>query len=329
MAIDLENIKPNVVTPNLSDKIWLFYGDSGTRKTSVSAKFPNHLIFAFDIGFKLINGACAVPMYTWADLKSGVRQLDKPSIKEKYKTIIIDTVGICYNACYKYVLNSLGIDDPSELGYGKAWRKIREEFESQIRSIASKGYNLVLLAHADSTEKEDKISNKKVMTIKMDMDKRPEAFCATFSDFAFYLNKELDENGQPTVYAYSDLIEVSTKKRGRYFAPRFEFTFENLQEELNKAIIRQYKEEGLELPQEFDNLNYYEIEKLNFNDLLTQTKELATTLVTQGFDNEVNQLLFNVFNGTKLSELSNNDINSEKLEVVLSELESIKDKAGL
>ena len=76
MAVNLDDIQPNVVTSNLSDKIWLFYGEMATRKTSVACSFPRHLLFAYDIGYKLINGANAVPLQNWTDFKSAVKQLD-------------------------------------------------------------------------------------------------------------------------------------------------------------------------------------------------------------------------------------------------------------
>lgn len=89
MAVNLDDIQPNVVTSNLSDKIWLFYGEMATRKTSVACSFPHHILFAYDIGYKLINGANAVPLQSWSDFKSAVKQLDKQSIKNKYTTIVV------------------------------------------------------------------------------------------------------------------------------------------------------------------------------------------------------------------------------------------------
>ena len=44
MAVDLLNIKPYRVNASLTDKIFLMYGEMGTRKTSVACSFPNHLL---------------------------------------------------------------------------------------------------------------------------------------------------------------------------------------------------------------------------------------------------------------------------------------------
>ena len=101
MAVDLGKVIPNTITTNLNDKIWLFYGEMGTRKTSVACRFPGHLLLCYDIGYKLINGAMALPLQSWSDFKSAVKQLDKPENKERFKCIIVDTIGQAYQACYQ------------------------------------------------------------------------------------------------------------------------------------------------------------------------------------------------------------------------------------
>ena len=75
MAIDLDKLQPYVVTANPSDKIFLFYGEMATRKTSVSCRFPDSLLVAFDIGYKfIVNGNYVpAPCQTWQDFKSIVK----------------------------------------------------------------------------------------------------------------------------------------------------------------------------------------------------------------------------------------------------------------
>lgn len=331
MAINLDAIVPNVVTSNLNDKIWLFYGEMATRKTSVACRFPNHLLFAFDIGYKMINGANAVPMQTWSDFKSAVKQLDKPSIKGKYDCVILDTAGMAYQACYQYMLTQMGVDDPGQAGsYGLGWKKIRNEFEITVRSIAQKGYGLIMLAHSDEVEKEDKITKQKVTAIKIDIDKRPDLIIKGLADFVFFLHKELKDEDQqtPTVYAYSKLVDIDTKSRSRYFTPRFEFTYENLRAELDAAVKRQYEEEGLQLPQSMERKNYYEVSKVEFEPLRTEVVEKATKLMNSNCP-DLEQILLNIFKGTKLSDLVDSQDSIEKLQVANATLEDIINNLGI
>ena len=81
MAINLDDVTPNVVTADPVSKIWLFYGEMGTRKTSVACAFPKHLLAAY-----------AAPLQNWSDFKSLVKQLDLPKNKERFDTVVIGIV---------------------------------------------------------------------------------------------------------------------------------------------------------------------------------------------------------------------------------------------
>ena len=331
MAVNLDAVQPNVVTSNLSDKIWLFYGEMATRKTTVACSFQKHLLFAFDIGYKMINGAMAVPMQTWSDFKSAVKQLDKQSNKDRFDVIIIDTVGMAYQACYQYMLTQMGVNEPGEAGaFGMGWKKIRNEFELTLRSIAQKGYGLIMLAHSDEVEKEDKITKKKSLGVKIDIDKRPDLIIKGLADFVFYLHKEEKEDTQePTVYAYSNLVSIDTKTRSRYFTPKFEFTYENLKAELEQAIVKQYEAENLTAPTDYVATNPYAAEEVDFNELLTNVKTIAVALMDNGYEQDVSTNLVNIFKGVALSDLVENDENIQKLQVAYTTFSDLKTKARI
>lgn len=329
--IKLDNITPNVVTSDLSDKIWLFYGEMATRKTSVACQFPKHLLLAWDIGYKFIDGAMAVPMQKWSDFKDVVRQLDQPANKERFNTVVLDTVGMCYQSCYQYMLTQMGVNDPGEVPYGTGWKKIRNEFEITLRSIVQKGYGLVMIAHSDEVEKEDKISKQKILSVKIDIDKRPDLIIKGLADFVFFLHKEnkvVDGVEIPTVYAYSNLVQIDTKSRSRYFSDKFEFTYENLQEELRKAVERQYAAKHQSVP-EATHVNPYEEQPVEFDSLRNEVVDLATVLMNRGFDKEVQETLLNIFKGEKLSNLNENVKTIEGLQVCRDTFIDLKTKARI
>jgi hypothetical protein len=225
----------------------------------------------------------------------------------------------------------MGVQDPGEVGYGMGWRKIRNEFETVVRSICQKGYGLIMLAHSDEVEKEDKISKQKTLSVKIDIDKRPDLIIKQLADFVFYLHKEVKDGteNEPTVYAYSNLVSVETKSRSIYFTPRFEFTYQNLENELKTAIERQYAEQGLEVPTNVVQDNPYGVEKVDFEELKADAIKDATILLEKGYENQVSELLLNVFKGTKISDLTETEDNIQKLQVVQSSLSELKAKARL
>lgn len=329
MAINLDDIQPNVVTADPVSKIWLFYGEMGTRKTSVACSFPKHLLIAYDIGYKFINGAMPLPVQNWQDFKSAVKQLDTEKNKQRFSTVIVDTAGKAYQACYKYMCNQMGVSDPGEAGkFGIGWKKIRDEFETTIYSIAQKGYGVIMLAHSDEIEKEDPTTKQKYIQTKIDTDRRPEIIIKQMADFVFYLRKEEHEvTHEPTVYAYTNLVTIDTKSRSRYFSPRFEFTYENLCAELEKAVERQYAEENLARPENYTEKNPYVLEKVSFDDIKSRVIQLAQLLLgNPKSEKDATNLLQNMFKGEPVSQVTESPAMLETLQVACTSLEEIRER---
>lgn len=232
--MNLLEIKENVVTRGVGNKHFLFYGEPSTRKTSIAAQFPKALILATEIGYKQIPGVKAVDIDSWATFLQVVQELKKPDVKSTYSTIVIDTVGILSDLCVQYVCNINGIKSLDELGYGKGWSQYKTQFNRAINTIAQNGYSIVFIAHAE--QKADQNGN--VISIEPRVDKRPKETIVALTDFIFYLQKEKRDDVE-TVIAYTQLPEgITTKSRIRSMTPQFEFTFENMENEINKALDR-------------------------------------------------------------------------------------------
>lgn len=321
--MDILSIEPHVISESLTDKVFLFHGGPGTRKTSVAAKFPNSIIGAFEIGYKFIDGAIAQKLSNWQSFKKFIRQLDNPKAKEKFETVVIDTVSLAYSACYDHVLRQEGIEDPGDLGFGKGWRLIRKEFEKNILKIPQMGYGLVLIAHSDTGNADDEDYKAKV-----DIDKRPAAIIKGLADFIFYLKEgyrigeeKTEEN--KTVYAFTKSVDVETKTRLNHMAPYFEFTYENLKEEVSKALEKKKLQEGIVTDEKGENLHKNEEEP--FEVIQEETKELATELSQYGDEaqEEVKNLILSIL-GSSISQATK--VNKGKLIGLKEKLEDLKEE---
>lgn len=319
MAIDLMNLQPFYVKRDLSDKIFLFYGGIGTRKTSVSCRFPKPLLLACERGYNFINNVHVVDITSWRDIKEVLKQAKKNEVKGKFQTIIFDTVRIAYNLCYNYILNTYSIQDPGELGFGKGWRLIREEFEKVILDFTKAGYAVVFIAHEDELAESSK-------EVKMDIDKRPGAVIRSLSDIVLYCKKELKDGTEDkvTVYAYSENIAAECKTRAMYFPERIEFTYENLENALKEAIETQLN---------MDNITDDMIEKaviengkkdvMKFEDLQDAVINLAGELLDQPhLEAKVTALIDEIFSGKRLSECNEKD--SDKFYFLMDRLEELR-----
>lgn len=321
--MNLLDIKPHVISEDLSDKIFLFYGEAGTRKTTVGAAFDGSLLAAFEIGYKFISGVRAVPITNWVEFKQLLRELKKPEVKEEYKVIVVDTISLAYSSCTKFVLAQYGVSDPGDIGFGKGWRAVRKEFEEAILSIPQMGYGLVLIAHADEMEEKDSIK------AKVDIDKRPASIIKGLADFIFYVRNEYRDDSEgntpdnQTVYAYNKLVQIETKTRSRYFSPRFEFTYENLEFEMKRAIEEQKKVEGIVTVKATSSL--HEIHEGDFEQLQLDVINLATGLLNNPITAEKTySRIESLFNGVRLSETT--ELHRPKLEILLAELSDIQSK---
>jgi hypothetical protein len=318
--MNLLNLVPHVISESLNDKIFLFYGEAGTRKTSVAAQFDKSVLAAFEIGYKFISGARAQPIQSWAEFKQFLRELKKDDVKDTFKTVVIDTVTLAYSACTEYVLGQFGVSDPGDIGFGKGWRAVRKEFEKSILSIPQMGYGLILIAHADEMEENGNIRSK------VDIDKRPAAIIKGLADFIFYVRKEYKDDQEPTVknqtvYAYSQLVEIESKTRSRYFAPRFEFTYDNLQAEMRKAIDEQKKIEGIVTVKSTENPHELQVEDFD------QLKLDVTNLARELMESDAAELAEKAIIGTLGFAISKaSKIHRPQLEVLQQELLDIKDK---
>lgn len=234
---NLMDLTPNVIDPSLNGKIFWFYGEPGTRKTSVAAKFPGSLIIATENGYKFINGVIAQRVTSWNEVKQVYRQLKQQEVMDKFKTIIFDRADSLYEYCKQYICSIKNISDLGDLAYSAGYTAARREFNSVIKGIESLGYGMVFITH-------DKIDMEK--QTKQDLENNAAKVLRGYADFTFLLKKETID-GAETVIAYSQRDESDTKTRARYFTASFEFTYENLCKELKSAIDKQIQMEGIEV----------------------------------------------------------------------------------
>ena len=157
-----------------------------------------------------------------------------------YDTVVFDRADTIYNYCYDYTLKQLNVTNPSEIAYGNGWKAIEREWIKAMNKVEAEGYGIIFITH------DKDIMNQKLEYVgtKIKLESQAANVIRGMTDFIFNLRKEVVD-GYQTVMAYSDLTSVETKKRARYFTEKFEFTFENLEKELQIAMEKQIKIEGI------------------------------------------------------------------------------------
>lgn len=103
MAIDIFNIKPNVVSRDLSGKSFFFYGERKSGKTTNACKFPKPILLAYEKGYGLLPGVIAQPINSWKEGLEVKKQLLKDAqavengekAETVFKTVVVDTANVC------------------------------------------------------------------------------------------------------------------------------------------------------------------------------------------------------------------------------------------
>ena len=244
MAIDLLGIQPHKVSRDLSGYITFVYGPPKCGKTTFGVKMPGALLLAFERGYNALPGVIAQDITTWGEMKQVVRELKKPEVKARFKSLIIDTADIAADCCQKYICNQLGIENIGDGGWStNGWAKYKKEFEDTFRTLTQLGYAVVFISHAK--EKTIKPQNgQEYQEIGSSMQSSALAIIENMSDIIGYAHSKVDTNGNSNVVLTLRSPDGSIRCGGRfkYIANEIDFTYDALTKALNDAIDKEAAE---------------------------------------------------------------------------------------
>ena len=290
--MDLLNLEPHSITKGTLGKHFLIYGPPSTRKTTVASNFPRPLLLATEIGYSFIPGVKAVNIDSWYTFKQAVNQLKRQEVRDEYDTVIIDTVSLLSEQCVNYINNKLGVESLSDAEWGKGWTDYKKELGQTFNLLAQKGYGIVFIAHS----KEQRNEAGEITSAEPAVDNSTMRIINALVDVILFLNKEEGEEGK-SVYAYSQLPpHIITKSRIRGLAPRFEFDYDNLEEEMEKAIA----EVGV---QTTEKVVKKEVERLTLDELKKEIISHAQRAEQLNLIHAAEQILKDALKGLPLSEV--------------------------
>lgn len=237
MAINLLELTPHKVSRDLSGYITFIYGPAKSGKTTFGSKMPGALLLAFERGYNALPGVIAQDITTWGEMKQVMRELKKPEVKERFKSIIVDTADIAADLCQKYVCNQLGIENIGDGGWtNNGWAKYKKEFEDVFRTLAQLGYAVVFISH----DKEKTISpqnGKEYQQIGSSMQSSALSIIENMSDIIGYAHPKVTENGSRMVLTLRSFDNsVRCGCRFKHIVPEIDFTYDALTKALSDAI---------------------------------------------------------------------------------------------
>lgn len=239
MAIDLLNIQPHKVSRDLSGYITYLFSKPKFGKTSLVAKAPKSLILATEIGYNAIEGVRAIDISSWADIRAVLKELKKPEVHEMYSIIAVDTIDKAAAYCEKYICAQNGIEDLSEIGYGKAYKKMRAEFEEVFDTMTKLGYAVFFIGHEQIltlTREDGSTYNRIVPSLSPE---KVNAIIENMADIYCYGREKKTEDDQPNervLVMRDNTGMVSCGCRFEHIAHEVPMSYESLVDALNDAI---------------------------------------------------------------------------------------------
>lgn len=287
MAINILNIKPHQVSRDLRGYSVFFYGEPKSGKTTTASKFPNSLLLAFEKGYNTLAGVMAQPINSWSEFRQVLKQLRSDEAKQTYATIIVDTADIAYDYASKYICDNAkrtdggyGVDNIADIGYGKGYGMVAQEFDECLRSIVQMDYGLVLISHATDktfTDENGKEYNKIVPTL----DKRATNIVSRMTDIIGYSRAVTDAEGNESVKLFMRGTQrYMAGSRFKYTPDYIDFTYDNLTKAIADAIDKQAQVEGDKyFTNDVVNLHQDTLKELNFDDLMQEFNEIVSDLM--------------------------------------------------
>ncbi len=143
---------PTEKTPpkqDLADLAVLVYGPSKIGKTTWCSQAEGAVFLATEAGLNNLE-VFQVPLTRWEEFLLACREIAEG--KHSFRTVVIDTVDNAYRMCADYICAKFKIDHESDLGFGKGYALINNEFQRVLTKLSLLPYGLFLVSHSQERE---------------------------------------------------------------------------------------------------------------------------------------------------------------------------------
>jgi hypothetical protein len=135
--------------PNLADLTVLVYGQTKIGKSTFCSNSDRALFLATEPGLNALD-VYQVPVQSWEELSAACKEVEEG--QHPFKTVVIDTIDNAYKFCTDYMVKKCKIEHESDLGYGKGYALVNNEFQRLLTKLAFLPYGLFLISHAKEIE---------------------------------------------------------------------------------------------------------------------------------------------------------------------------------
>ena len=274
----LWEVEKNVISRDLKGKYVLLYGKPKSGKTTAACSFPDAVLLAFEKGYNAIGDAYPFDINKWSDYKMAIRDLADQRSKDRFKTVIIDTVSICWDMCEKFICQQNGVQRIGDIPWGAGYTAAKKEFENSLREITRLGYGVVLIAHSASRV-EKTAEGSDIEIISPDLPKRANEVCNGIVDIIGYIGNEW-VNGERKRWLYTrETPTLFAGSRFKYMPDKIPFGYDELVNAIADAIDMAEKKDGAKV---VDTMKTEHQTEKSFAEVRAEAQDLWTKLVGSG-----------------------------------------------
>lgn len=310
MSLDIFNPTISKVSEGLEGKTMLIYGGNSVGKTKQASRLSKPYYLGFEKGLNAISGVPYHYIKKWSEFKKLNKQFTGKTVKEareRFDTIIFDTVDIAAMYCRDYVANQHGVTTISEgnNGFG-LWSEYAKEFWDEIDALTSVGYTVAFIGHT-AHEKTDGDGDSVGQIIPRG-DVRTMGVVRDLVDIVVYVKSNgVDEDGNvilSTGYVREDTDNFFARSRYPHMPNVIDpFTAENLEEAIIEGI-RKEEEAGGNVVSFKDFKEQNTSKELDFDELKKEVISLGKQFHKEDRVNEFKDLLSDMFGvGTEVKDL--------------------------
>lgn len=331
---DIFNPKVSQVVAGIEGKCILIHSNERkVGKTAQACKMPQPLYLRFESGINAIPNIPYMELTSWSDFKKVNKQLTNQKTlaqaKEKYKTIIFDTVDVAIKWCEQYICASEGVATIGQgnNGYG-LWKEYENEWFKEINKLTNAGYAIYFISHSEEKKQVDPITDEEYVQMCPKGDKRTIDLILDLVDIIGYVKGGgISEDGDEVLSSvyFANTKEFMGGSRFKYLPKVLTpFTAEGLQKALKEAVEKEEKESGTKSITFEEKQEIEKKTKMSHDELISAIEPLMKKL-WKTHQEEVTDIVTEYLGeGAKVSETTKKQ--NQQLEMILSDLQDLDEE---
>ncbi len=146
---------------------WLLMGATKIGKTTLLSGFPDLVLLATEKNYyghdffvvNIVSWKKEPALYKYGPDENGVQNVAFVEMADEltkgdhpYKTVSIDTIDMLTTLCVDYVCRDLKIKHVSDLGYAKAYDRVKNELNNELNKLFMSDCGLIFTSHIKERE---------------------------------------------------------------------------------------------------------------------------------------------------------------------------------